>query len=337
MKKFDLSLLSRYKLPIMGVAAVMIMLFHSTVTYDHARMGIIWKVFSYGNSGVDMFLFLSGISLWFSYSKDANIKRFYKKRFTNIIPISFICIAIFIIVKCTLHLQEISKALYESISYGSHNPAWYVVLIVTLYAFYPLIYKVERLEGDVCQKAILSFFVMSIVALCYVWAAMNMEGYKQFESSVTRLPVFLIGCFYGKQVEERKKSVAWVLFSIGILVFKLLQKSLPTELAMVSGRFLSGCLGITLCFLLAALFKWTESALYGDFLIKTASVFGKMSLETYLIHNLAKSIFDLQGRLSLKIYFFVVLITCVLSIPVSRLRNSLYKKVRERRSLIDND
>lgn len=46
-----------------------------------------------GSVGVELFIFLSGISLFFSMKKDEKVKQFYKKRIKRIIP-TYLTIAI---------------------------------------------------------------------------------------------------------------------------------------------------------------------------------------------------------------------------------------------------
>ena len=57
--------LSRYRGELMGIAMLFIILFHVYLPRQHAFFGL----HRLGNVGVDMFFFLSGIGLWYSWSK----------------------------------------------------------------------------------------------------------------------------------------------------------------------------------------------------------------------------------------------------------------------------
>ena len=66
----------------MGFAILIVMLFHmgvprSSSWYGLARMG---------NLGVDIFLFLSGMGLWYSWSKNPALRQFYFNRVIRIYP-----------------------------------------------------------------------------------------------------------------------------------------------------------------------------------------------------------------------------------------------------------
>ena len=78
----SIELISKYRTELMGIAMLLVVLFHGYVPqtswfYGLKRMG---------NVGVDIFLFLSGIGLWFSWRSTPNLKHFYKQRFLRVYP-----------------------------------------------------------------------------------------------------------------------------------------------------------------------------------------------------------------------------------------------------------
>lgn len=63
----ELSDISKFRTELMGVATIMILMCHSLVgTYSVQVSGYLRKILAYGNQGVDVFLFLSGVGLWYS-------------------------------------------------------------------------------------------------------------------------------------------------------------------------------------------------------------------------------------------------------------------------------
>lgn len=72
--------LSRYRGELMGAAIIFIVLFHAPL----ARADAFFGLRRCGNIGVDMFLFLSGIGLWYSWVKTPSFKQFYKRRLLRI-------------------------------------------------------------------------------------------------------------------------------------------------------------------------------------------------------------------------------------------------------------
>ncbi len=88
--------LSRYRAPLMGFAMIIVMLFHVPLS----RSDLFYGLMRCGNNGVDMFLFLSGIGLWFSWTKAHPMRNdsslftlhssltlnFYYRRFLRLYP-----------------------------------------------------------------------------------------------------------------------------------------------------------------------------------------------------------------------------------------------------------
>ena len=73
----------------MGFAMIIVMLFHVPLSRSDAFYGLM----RCGNNGVDMFLFLSGIGLWYSWTKPSSessfwekLRKFYFRRFLRLYP-----------------------------------------------------------------------------------------------------------------------------------------------------------------------------------------------------------------------------------------------------------
>ncbi len=72
--KLNWGLFSEHRQALMGGAILCIMLYHS---FQGASDGTISRIFVTGKIGVEFFLIISGVGLYFSLSKDSNLKRFY--------------------------------------------------------------------------------------------------------------------------------------------------------------------------------------------------------------------------------------------------------------------
>ena len=82
----------KYRNVLMGVQIVLIIAFHFSGDAYYVRDSRIIQLFYkyIRSSGVDMFLLLSGIGLYFSWKKRPEAKRFYIKRYTRILIPYFI-------------------------------------------------------------------------------------------------------------------------------------------------------------------------------------------------------------------------------------------------------
>lgn len=91
-KYYEFSSISKTRGIIMGIATIWIAFFHSPNLHVEKLFkieileNIIIFIRNLGNVGVDIFLLLSGIGLYYSFSNKNNIKEFYKKRAIRILP-----------------------------------------------------------------------------------------------------------------------------------------------------------------------------------------------------------------------------------------------------------
>lgn len=80
---FRLSTISDNRTPLMGIAALMIILCHA-VQYGVVMNDFLSSLLIWGNSGVVIFLFLSGFGCFYSLSENDNLLKWYKRRHTRI-------------------------------------------------------------------------------------------------------------------------------------------------------------------------------------------------------------------------------------------------------------
>lgn len=82
----------------MGVAAFMIYFAHF---YAYADLGVVNRLFAYGNWGVDVFLLLSGFGICHSMSKSPSDGDFYLKRFVRV-GVPYLC-SCYTVLLCIRH------------------------------------------------------------------------------------------------------------------------------------------------------------------------------------------------------------------------------------------
>ena len=98
-----------------------------------------------GNVGVDIFLFLSGVGLWFSWVKTPDVLRFYRRRLLRIVP-TWIVVATAFYMPDYLGARRFSRSLVDLIGditinwdFWLHDELtfWYVPAIMALYLVAP--------------------------------------------------------------------------------------------------------------------------------------------------------------------------------------------------------
>ena len=143
----NLNILSRERDILMGIGILWIVFFHMGIRIPE-NLQILLFVKKMGNIGVDMFLFLSGIGLYYSYSKLSDInnswKEFYKRRFWRIVPATMICLIPWFTylnflkpVSFARYLMDISSL---SFWWDGNNRGWYIAMIIITYLLYPFLY-----------------------------------------------------------------------------------------------------------------------------------------------------------------------------------------------------
>ncbi len=224
MSTLSLSLISKYRQELMGFSAVLILACHS-VGNGVQMPGIIRTILNFGNIGVDMFLFLSGMGLYYSLNSNRWIRLsdWYSRRYKRVL-VPYLIIAIpFYIFKVIIGDSGIPDALYDlsTISYWTHHrSAWFLALLLPLYAVTPLFSKI--IDGVRCRwipAIILSFL---FIVLSVILKDNHGDIAKNFSFALSRIPCFVTGYWLGKMVQNGDTLNTWIAFFTPVLLFLLL-------------------------------------------------------------------------------------------------------------------
>lgn len=289
--KFNYYGFSRHRGFLMGFAAVMIVIFHgryfvelsSDIGILNAVFNLLWQF----NIGVEIFLLLSGIGLYFSFeSKNVNFKQYYMKRLLNVYLISLIVDLPYVIYSSVfIEKRSVLTGFLEWTKLlnwnGKAELSWYVAFIMVMYAIYPLIYKLmKKLEKSkfelLAVAAFCSLFFVLCIALNYFFP--NVYGIR---TALTRVPVFIIGCYLGKFVYHKCQysNGLYIACIIGVIMWMILTNI--TDSLMVR-RVCHSLLSVALCVILISIADFLKSKV--NFIYKFFDFLGSMSLELYLVH-----------------------------------------------------
>jgi len=163
---------------------------------------------------------------------------------------------------------------------------WYVAFSAVLYFLYPLIYfNILNKRNSLLYIALLCLF---IYVGCYFFKIYDFEWYRSIEIALTRIPVFLIGCYCGILVYENRnmtsfiKIVAFVTVLIGIAYFFKHPFSLFKTFRIPYLFF-----GPSIVICMAICFECLNSPSLNKYL----KYWGDLSLELYLSHIVLKVFF----------------------------------------------
>lgn len=245
-RKFNLYTISEARNVIFGIATLWIGLFHSwnltLATYTSNEFLI--KSFQFfrgsGNTGVDMFLFLSGVGLYFSFSKDGNVLSFWKKRLMRVLPTAFVIAAFYfsyryIIGKFSSGLKYyLSRMTFTYFFWKGERVFWFITLILALYLVFPIFYKII----EKCHVYGMLGLVALIVAFTFFTRAVAPGFYSYWEIALCRIPGFVIGLWAGKFVKEKREiniNWLWAFLAAVIVMGVLLYNYEPMMKAIVPG------------------------------------------------------------------------------------------------------
>ncbi len=330
-KTFNLFAISEARNVIFGIATLWIGLFHSfELTMkpftDNQFLIDAFKFFKgAGNVGVDMFLFLSGIGLFFSFTKDSNILSFWKKRLMRVLPTALLIGIIYFSFRYVQGRYEsgfptyFKRITFTYFYYRGERVFWFISLILVLYIVFPIFYKIIerfRLTGMLGLVAL-------VVAFTFVLRFAAPERYAIWEVALCRVPVFIIGIWAGRFVmEKREINKLWLLLFAAIAVgmlfvlgnFGLIAKSINPAytkelepMYMFIWRYASCPLAISLVILDAYAITQLRSRGLCTALHNFFEFVGMYSMEYYMIYLNINSYldrtFEIQDKHYVMLYF----------------------------------
>ena len=264
------------------MATLWIITFHSYLcnVYFPTAIG---KLITYGNMGCELFLFLSGICLYFSYHSNEHYVPFIRRRLKRLyVPVVLICgwYWLYLLVRDGVSVGGLgtltANFLTLSLWITGDSQIWFVSLLLVVYILYPFIYRV--LYGGRHTEISALLLLGAAVGIALLLKAAVPGFYGRTEVALTRLPIFLIGCCFGQAVYRRKSFPRWVIPLCAIVFCGVIAVLNEEILHGICRRYFYLFGGIALTFVLSWVFeKVSWKPLHTVF-----SFFGNMSLELYL-------------------------------------------------------
>ena len=325
--------ISRFRGEQMGAAMLFIILFH--VGLD--RWDPFFGLRRTGNVGVDIFLFLSGVGLWYSWSKMTEngmsvrdmLKRFFRNRYLRIYPAWLIMASLYYIPRFhggTLRawidlIGDIAINwdfwLYDELTF------WYIPAIMMLYTIAP--FYMMLIQRHPMYRWLPLISVIWCVMVQWVIPIHHAVGHLEIFWS--RVPIFLLGINFGSLVKSRyiiDGQAVWMLAAIWLLTFGTclyLEQMRHGHFPLFVERMLYIPFTITSVMLLNRIFRRLPSR------CNTVLRFvGMVSLEAYLIH----SHFVLCHIERLHIgYWPTFLLTAIITMPLAWLLHVVCRQVNK--------
>lgn len=318
-EKISFACISKYRTFLMGLAILSILVFHYTedcVNNSHNLNTLIVNYKNYiGSGGVDVFLFLSGFGLYYSFKKKPDKKFFWKKRFWKIlVPYFLVAIPAWgikdILIFKLGFKQFIKDVLFISFFEDGNIWFWYILMIVVCYLIFPYIF--EFIDGENSNNKMINIFVF-ITVIAIMLQLYNADFFNKINIALLRFPAFFAGCFIGK-ASYKSKAITIEMYILLILSFFLLLLKNTSGILLV--RYIVGLFNIVCFILFAVLLEiLSRKNIKLNGLRKIVEWFGDYSLELYLTHVAIRAIMLWLGFPTYRIRYECLLI--VLSIVAS--------------------
>lgn len=325
-------MISTHRQEIMGIACLWVLFHHNTFDWPQA-LWLVRKVATYGNAGVDIFLFLSGISLYFAYQKKPKLQTFYKRRIVRLlIPFGLLAVPYWIWRDLFLHMGDfLLDVTMLSFPLKGVITTWYVGAILVFYLAFPLIYRLyyetDQLFGvPVTRKTTAILLPAFMAAVCFVMMRLCPELYDHVEIGLTRSVIFLIGCAAGQWVFQKRPMGSEVLWLSGVFLgFYLLAFRSTVRLTGYWIRMTYAPTAVAIVLLMMA----GLSRVSWKPLKRLLVYFGDRSLELYLAHVLLRNVYlyyiprPVLDRWGVLDYGVVILLSMVVSEAVHQLSKKI--------------
>lgn len=262
--------LSKYRNELFGVSILSILAFHLSediTTRSDMASNISLKIarlydLLIGSIGVDAFIVLSAIGLYFSLSHDSDLRKYYFKRFRRILPEYFIVAFLLFFIRDMLITKigvgGILRDIFAiSFVRNGDRSLWYVYFIAFSYLIYPALFKVRNYKNGGVQILLL---MLTSIFLILTFQHLLPNLYENIEIAIARIPILLAGIYISPYIYEKKplnkKECFTLVFIILLKAIKILNGRIGLHFPVIfNNRIIDTYFAIPLLFVAVELLK----------------------------------------------------------------------------------
>jgi len=285
--------LSAFRGELMGLAMLAVMLFHTPL----ARSDTFYGLRRVGNCGVDVFLFLSGIGLWYAWQKGAGLPllrrtlAFYWRRYLRIYPAWLIAACLFYIPQYwpagggySPTMADLVANILVGWSFWKADDLtfWFIPCIMMLYTVVPLyLYAVEKQPAWRWAPVLMVVWYLLVRDYAPLWRAVG-----HVEIFWSRIPIFLLGInaatwVKAPRTEHRSLIVPLVLILAATLWYCIdVESHRRGAFPPATERLVYIPLAVSAALLLSSLLRVSP-----EWVRRPLRFVGGLSLELYLVHT----------------------------------------------------
>lgn len=330
MKKLTFNIVSQSRDVLFGLAIISIMIFHYCEDvmqfYTVKTGGMAWQ-FAYqfnqyvSSMGVEVFLLLSGMGLYFSLRKNNGVWQFYRRRLSRVLVPYLIWGALFWSIRdLWFKKMTLEETLwdYSLVTFWTEGNIclWYIAFILTAYLLTPFFFDLLRKENPHRLRNLLLLLVF-ILERGYLWKQTYPFLYDNIEIALWRLPIFVIGIYLGGKVYHKDK-IRWqdiliVIAGLGLKYLQIYENQQLRNLAkLFSMRLVISWFSFAVVIILSIIITWIRIKP----IEKVLTWAGHLSLELYMTHVTIRHLMKLSGlkTSSLSLYLICIALSIAFSI-----------------------
>lgn len=316
---FDIKHISDYRQELMGIAIIGVLIMHF-FSIGEIERSLPVKVVSIIPSlaFTETFLFLSGLGIFSSLSRNSDVLGFYKKRLKRLVVpyilMAFVPVLLYVIINEESFWHFFYRLSTIDFWFGESTLGmWYVAVTIMLYVLAPWLYRAGVFSNSSrCAMALGGDIIILFAIYCIsgeYWGATGVW--------LAQTPAFLMGGFTMHRINNKTKA-SWKEL-LGILVVTLILVLCGTQnsfLIPYSRIMVRVCGLIVLC----VLFNYLSSC---SKLMHILRWFGTYSLELYILHLLLFQPFKNMGIDGLHLISASIVLSLLLCQPVHNVTNKI--------------
>ncbi|MEE0875157.1 MAG: acyltransferase [Ruminococcus sp.] len=286
-KTINTKLLSKYRAPLMGVAIILIFIFHSANPIENNAIAEFIR--GHCDVGVEIFFLLSGVGCFYSMKKNKTLQ-FYKRRLIKLLPpyffavLGYLVLTVFIMRSKTVLEVVNNYSLWSLFTNGSPS-VWFISAILVDYLFAPLIFK--ALESGRLKVLIIASVGICIISLLCDYIFTESVFFTINHLYISRIPIFILGLILGYSFYYNKSinvNIVFLLLSL-IVSITALYFVVKFSLGFVLVRIMYAPISISGSLIICKLLDLGKD----NIIKKGLASLGTITLEFYLLHETVSS------------------------------------------------
>lgn len=317
----------------MAVAILLVGIFHSTLMIDNVP--ILNFIKFNGDIGVDIFFFVSGLGMYYSFKNNTDIKAFYKKRLLRIVPLWFCVNLIVQLYGSLVHGFDLKWFILNmtglSFFFTGSLYYWYIPAILVFYLITPFFMKVFK------KSIVKSYILVAAVFVVLVMISFVFQN-SHFFILIFRIPIYFAGIGIGRlsdseyTLPKKHLILTLIIFATSLVPLMVIMKY-HTVYSFIRYDFKYLCFFATAlsgCMLISVLFNKISCKGIVEKIINTL---GNSTLAIYLLHEfiLARVIYILgnfdintnNGIINAIVNVIVFILTVLISNVVTKWSNKI--------------